>query len=110
MLCIGYICPKRPNYLLLYFNLDDMICSENLITFILTKTKPGVKLMLVKFTSYPSDRHICVIITQIMYPACIRCKHGDNKTLFISSLSQFLKEQVAKPGTMDVMYRCGIKC
>jgi len=52
-------------YLLLYLSLDDMINSETLITFILKKplkqSKPGVKLMLVKFTSYPSDLRICVI-------------------------------------------------
>ena len=63
--CNGCLCPERPNYLLLYLNLDDMISSETLIKFILRKplkqSKPGVKLMLVKFTSYPSDLCICVI-------------------------------------------------
>ena len=53
--CNGCICPKRPNYLLLYRNLDDKICSETLITFTLrlplTQSKPEVKPMLVKFTS-----------------------------------------------------------
>ena len=52
--------------------------------------------MLVKFTSYSSDLHICVITTLIMYLACTKCKHGDDKALFISALSQFLKEQLAK--------------
>ena len=49
--------------------------------------------MLVKFTSYPSDLHICVITSLIMYLACTKCKHVDNKALFISALSQFLEEQ-----------------
>ena len=74
--------------------------SETLITFILRKplkqSKPGVKLMLVKFTSYPSDLRICVITTVRMYLACTRCKRGNNKALFISSLNQFLEEQLAK--------------
>ena len=51
----GCICPKRPNYLLLHCNLDDKISSETLITFTLRKplkkSKPEVKLMLVKITS-----------------------------------------------------------
>ena len=96
------ICPKRPNYLLLYLNLDDMISSETLISFILRKpleqSKPGVKLTLVKLTAYPSDLRICVIATLRMYLACTRCKCGDNKALllFISSSSQFLEEQLTK--------------
>ena len=52
--------------------------------------------MLVKFTSHPSDLRLCVITTLIMYLACTKCKHGDNKALFISALSQFLEEQLAK--------------
>ena len=52
--------------------------------------------MLVKFASYPSDLRICVITTLIMYLACTKCKHGGNKTLLISSLSQFLEKQLAK--------------
>ena len=55
VICNGCICPKRPNYLLLYRNLDDKISSETLITFTLRKplkqSKPEVKPMLVKFTS-----------------------------------------------------------
>ena len=96
----GCICPKRPNYLLLYRNLGDKISSETLITFTLRKpleqSKPEVscKPMLVKFTSYPFDIRICVITTLRMYLACTRCKHGDNKALFISSFSQFLEEQL----------------
>jgi len=69
--CNGCTCLKRPNQSLLYPNLDDMISSETLITFILKKplkqSKPGVKLMLVKFTSYPSDLRVCVITTLRMY-------------------------------------------
>ena len=53
--CNGCICPKRPNYWLLYRNLDDKISSETLITFTLRKplkqSKTEVKAMLVKFTS-----------------------------------------------------------
>jgi len=49
--------------------------------------------MLVKFTSYPSDPRICVITTLRMYLACTRYKRGDNKALFIGSLSQLLEEQ-----------------
>ena len=52
--------------------------------------------MLVKFISYPSALRICVITTLIMYLACTKCKYGDNKALFISALSQFLEEQLAK--------------
>ena len=52
--------------------------------------------MLVKLISYPSDLRICVITTLIMYLACAKSKHGDNKALFISALSQFLEEQLAK--------------
>ena len=37
-----------------------------------------------------------VVTTLIMYLACTKCKHGDNKALLISSLSQFLEEQLAK--------------
>ena len=48
--------------------------------------------MLVKFASYPSDLRICTITTLIMYLAYTKYKHGDNKALFISSLSQFLEE------------------
>ena len=54
-ICNSCICPKRPNYLLLYRNLDDKISSETLIRFTLRKplkqSKPEVKPMLVKFTS-----------------------------------------------------------
>ena len=52
--------------------------------------------MLVKFTSYPSDPHICVITTLRMYLAHTRYKCGDNKALFIGLLSQFLEEQLGK--------------
>ena len=69
--CNGCMCPKRPNYLLLYLNLHDMISSETLIPFILRKplkqSRPGVKPTLVKFTSYPVDFPICVITTLRMY-------------------------------------------
>ena len=51
--------------------------------------------MLVKFTSYPFDLRICVITTLIIYLACLKCKHGDNKALLISALSQSLEEQLA---------------
>ena len=48
-----------------YLNLDDTISSETLITFILRKPlnqpKPGVKLMVVQVTSYPSGPQIRVI-------------------------------------------------
>ena len=94
----GCICPKKPNDLLLYLNLDDMISSETLIIFMwgkpLKQSKPGVKQMVVKFTSCPFDLCICVITTPRMYLACTRCKHDDNKALFISSLSQFLEDQL----------------
>ena len=96
--CSGRMCPKRPNYLLLYLTLHDMISSETLITFILRKplkqSRAGVKPKLVKFTSYPFGFLICVITTLWMYLACTRCKHGENKALFITSLSQFLEEQL----------------
>ena len=49
--------------------------------------------MLHKFTSYRSDLHICVVTTLIMYLACTKYIHGDNKALFFSALSQFLEEQ-----------------
>ena len=49
--------------------------------------------MLAKFTSYPSDPGICVITTLRMYLSCSRYKRGDNKALFIGSLSQFLEKQ-----------------
>ena len=52
--------------------------------------------MLVQRPSYPSDPRICVIITLRMHLACTRFKRGDNEALFISSLGQFLKEQLAK--------------
>ena len=73
--CSSCMCPKRPNYLLLYLNvkinLHDMISSETLITFILRKplkqSRPGVKPKLVKFISYPVDFPICVITTLRMY-------------------------------------------
>ena len=49
------VCAQRPNYILLYRNLDDKISSETLIKFTLRKplkqSKPEVKPMLVKFTS-----------------------------------------------------------
>ena len=71
-----------PNYSPLYLNLDDMISSETLIKFVLRKplkqSKPGVKLMLIKFTSYPSDLRIWVITTPRMYLAYTRCKCGGN--------------------------------
>ena len=58
-------------YFSLYLNLDDKISSETLITFTLRKplkqSNPGVKPMLVKFTSYPFDIRICVITTLRMY-------------------------------------------
>ena len=70
-ICNGCISPKRPNYFLLYLKLDDMISLETLITFILRKplkqSKPGVKPMLVNFTSYPFDLRICVITILRMY-------------------------------------------
>lgn len=42
--------------------------------------------MVVQFTSYPADPHICVVTTLKMYLACLRCKRGDYKQLFISYL------------------------
>ena len=75
------------------------VSSDTLITLFtlrkhLKQSKPGVKPMLVKFTSYPFDLRICVITTLRMYPACTICKPDDNKALFISALSQFLEEQL----------------
>ena len=71
-----------------YLNLNDMISSETLITYALSKllkqSKPGVRPMVVQFTSYPADPHICVVTTLKMYLACLRCKRGDYKQLFIS--------------------------
>lgn len=45
--------------------------------------------MVVQFTSYPADPHICVVTTLKMYLACLRCKRGDYKQLFISYLKPF---------------------
>ena len=52
---IMVVTAQRPDYLLLYRNLDGKISSETLITFTLRKplkqSKPELKPMLVKFTS-----------------------------------------------------------
>ena len=85
-----------------YVNLDDLIGLETLMTFILRKalkqSKPGVLLMLVKFTSYPSDPRICEITTLRMY--CTGCKRGNKKALFIS-------RNTISRGIMVVMHRSG---
>ena len=76
-----------------YLNLDDMISSETSITFALSRplkqSKPGVKPMVVQFTSYPADPRICVVTILKMYLARTRCKRGDHKQLFISYLKPF---------------------
>lgn len=76
-----------------YLNLDDMISSETSITFILKKpikqSKPGVKPLVIKFTSYPADPRICVVTTLRTYLACTKSKRGDTKQLFISYLKPF---------------------
>ena len=73
-----------------YLNLNDMISSETLITYALSKllkqSKPGVRPVVVQFTSYPADPRICVVTTLKMYLARLRCKCGDYKQLFISYL------------------------
>lgn len=76
-----------------YLNLNDMISSETSITFALSRplkqSKPGVKPMVVQFTSYPADPRICVVTILKMYLARTRCKRGDHKQLFISYLKPF---------------------
>lgn len=76
-----------------YLNIDDMISSETSITFILKKpikqSKPGVKPLVIKFTSYPADPRICVVTTLKAYLACTQSKRGDYKQLFISYLKPF---------------------
>ena len=86
-----------------YVNLDDLIgLAETLMKFILRKalkqSKPGVMLMLVKITSYPSDPRICEITTLRMY--CTGCKRGNKKALFIS------RKTISKE-IMVVMHRSG---
>ena len=75
------------------FNLNYIISSETFITFALSKplkqSKPGVRPMVVQFTSYPADPRICVVTTLKMYLARTRCKRGDYKQLFISYLKPF---------------------
>ena len=70
-----------------------MISSETSITFALSKplkqSKPGVRPMVVQFTSYPADPRICVVTTLKMHLASTRCKRGDYKQLFISYLKPF---------------------
>lgn len=76
-----------------YLNLNDMINSETSITFALSKplkqSKPGVRPMVVQFTSYPADPRICVLTTFKVYLARTRCKRGDYKQLFIIYLKPF---------------------
>ena len=76
-----------------YLNLNDMISSETLITYTLSKllkqSKPGVRPMVVQFTSYPADPRSCVVTTLKMYLARLRCKRGDYKQLFITYLKPF---------------------
>jgi len=76
-----------------YLNLNDMTRSETLITFAVRKplkqSKPGVKPMVVKFTSYPADPRICVVTTLQMYLACTKDKRHGCKQLFISYLKPF---------------------
>ena len=76
-----------------YLNIDDMISSETSITFILIKpikqSKPGVKPLIIKFTSYPADPRICVVTNLKAYLACTQSKRGDYKQLFISYLKPF---------------------
>ena len=64
-----------------YLNLNDMISSETLITYALSKllkqSKPGVRPMVIQFTSYPADPRSCVVTTLKMYLARLRCKRGD---------------------------------
>ena len=62
----------------------------------LEETSQAIQTMLVMIIYHPSDPCICVITPLRMYFACTRCRHGDDKALFISSLSQFLEEQLAK--------------
>ena len=75
------------------FNLDDMTCSETSITFILSKpikqSKPGGKSVVVKFTSYPPDSHICVVTTLRNYLARTSILCAEHKQLFISYLKLF---------------------
>ena len=70
-----------------------MICSETSITFAMWKplkqSKPRVKPMVVKFTSYPSDPRICLVTTPQMYLACTKGKRRNYKQLFISYLKPF---------------------
>ena len=65
------VVPAQRGQTIHYLNLDDTISPETLITFILRKplkqSKPGVKLMVVQFTSYPSGPQICVITALRMY-------------------------------------------
>ena len=77
-------------------NLNDMISSQTSITFALSKplkqSKPGVRPMVVQFTSYPADPRICVVTTLKMHLARTRCNCGDYKQLFISYLKPFKPE------------------
>ena len=76
-----------------YLNLNDMIFLETSITFAMWKplkqSKPRVKPMVVKFTSYPSDPRICLVTTPQMYLACTKGKRRNYKQLFISYLKPF---------------------
>ena len=63
--------------------------------------------MPVKFTSYPSDPHICVITTLRIYLACTRYKRGDNKELFIDHKP--VSRRIISKGIMVVLHRSGIK-
>ena len=70
-----------------------MISSETSITFILKKpikqSKPGVKPLVIKFTSYPAAPCICVVTALRTYLPCTKSQRGDNKQLFISYLKPF---------------------
>ena len=87
-----------------YLNLDDMISSEISIPFILKKpikqSKPGIKPLVIKFTSYPADPCICVVTAVKAYLACTQSKQGDSKQLFISYLKPF------KPVSRSTISRC----
>ena len=76
-----------------YLNLNDVISSKTSITFALSKplkqSKPGIRPMVVQFTSYPADPRIYVVTTLKMYLARTSCKRGDHKQLFISYLKTF---------------------
>ena len=91
-----------------------MICSETSITFairkLLKQSKPEVKPMVVKFTSYPADPRICVVTTLQMYLACIKGKCCDYRQLLISYLKPFklVSRSTISRWIKVVMHRAGI--